>query len=68
MLALVLLDVVLVALFEVFRQDDVTVLPDGVHARLLADGVDVGAGDSVRPCHVVFQIHLSSKLLSLCST
>lgn len=63
MFALVLLDVVLVALFEVLRQYDVTVLPDSVHARFLADGVDVGAGDPVRSRHVILQIDLVEELL-----
>ena len=29
-----------------------------MHAGLLADGIDVGTGDSVWPCHVVFQVNL----------
>ena len=38
-----LFDVVLVALLKVLGQDDVAVLAHRVHARFLADGVDVGA-------------------------
>ena len=57
-LTLVLLDVVLVALLEVLGQHNVPVLSDSVHARLLADGVDVSPRDSVRSRHVVFQVHL----------
>ena len=38
------------------------VFSDSVHARLLADGVDVSPRDSVRSRHIVFQVHLLKKL------
>ena len=57
-LSFVLFHVVLVALFKVLGQDDVAVFPDGLHAGLLTDGVDVGAGDFVRPSDEVLQVHL----------
>ena len=47
MFGLVLLDVVLVALLKVLGQDDVAVLADSLHAGLLTDGVDIGAGNLV---------------------
>ena len=54
---LVLLDIVLVALFEVLGEDDVSVFPDRLHSGFLANGVDVGAGDFVRPSDKVFQVN-----------
>ena len=48
MFRLVLLDVVLVPLLKVLGQDDVPVLTHGLHAGLLANGVDVCAGNLVR--------------------
>ena len=42
----------------VFKISLSPVLPDGLHAGLLADGVDVGAGDLVRPGHVVLEVDL----------
>ena len=62
MLGLVLLDVVLVALLEVLGEDDVAVLPDGLHAGLLANSVDVGARDLVGPGHVVLEIDLLAQV------
>jgi len=39
----------LVALLEVLGQDHVAVLAHGLHARLLADGVDLGTRELVGP-------------------
>ena len=49
MLRFILLDVVLVSLLEVLGQHDVAVLAHRLHARLLTDGVDVGARNLVGP-------------------
>ena len=62
MLTLVLLDVVLVPLLEVLGQDDVPILPDRVHACLLADSIDVGATDSVWSCNIVLQVNLVAEV------
>lgn len=58
MFALVLLDVVLVALFEIFGQHDVSVFAYGVHSRFLAYGVDIGPGNLVWSRNVVFEVNL----------
>ena len=62
MFTFILLDVVLVALLKVLGQDNVPVLPDGVHARLLTDGVDVSSRYSVRSGHVVLQVNLVTQV------
>ena len=62
MFTFILLDVVLVSLLKVLGQDNVSVLPDGVHARLLTDGVDVGSGYSVGSGHVVLQVNLVTQV------
>ncbi len=33
-----------------------------VATHLLADGVDVGAGDLVRTCHVIFQVYFFAQV------
>lgn len=54
-LGLILLDVILVALFEIFGQDDVAVFANGLHAGFLANGVDVCATDAIRSSYVVLK-------------
>ena len=61
-LLLALLDVVLVALLEVLGEHDVAILAHRLHARLLANGVDVGARDLVRPRHIVLQVDLVAQI------
>lgn len=58
MFALVLLDVVLVALFEIFGQHDVSVFAHGVHSCFLAYGVDISPGNLVWSRNVVFEVNL----------
>ena len=61
-LRFILLDVVFVALFKIFGQNDVTVLSNGVHAGLLTNGVDVGARDLIGSGHEVFQINFITQV------
>ena len=61
-LRLVLFDVVLVALFKVLGQDDVAILPDGLHASLLANRIDIGARNAIRPRHVILQVDLIAQI------
>lgn len=63
-LLLVLLDVVLVALLEVLGQHDVAILSDRVHARLLANGVDVSAGDLIGSGDVILQVDVFRQIHS----
>lgn len=42
--------------------ENAPVLAHGVHARLLADGGDLGGADLVGPAHVVLQIHLVAQV------
>ena len=60
----VLLDVVLVALLEIFREHDVTIFTYGLHAGFLTNGVDIGAGDFVRTSDVVLKINLRKEINS----
>jgi hypothetical protein len=50
---LVLLYVVLVAFLKVFGQHDVAILSHGLHARLLANGVDICTTDAVGSGHII---------------
>merc|ERR1740129_2534652 len=50
------------ALLEVLRQDDIAVMPHRLHARLLADGSDVRGADLLRPRHVVLEVDLLAKV------
>ena len=43
-------------------EEFVHILPDSVHTGLLADGVNVRAGDPVGPRHVVLQVHLVTQI------
>ena len=59
---LILLDSVFVSFLKVLGQHSVPVLPDGVHARLLTDGVNVGSGDPIRSRHIVLQVHFVTQV------
>ena len=48
----------LVALVEVLLRDHVSILADGLHARLLADAGDVSRADLVRSAHVLLEVHV----------
>ena len=62
MLALILLDIVLVSLLKVLRQDNVPILPDSLHSGLLTDGVDVRSGDAIGSGHVILQVDLLAQI------
>ena len=62
-----LLDIGLVALLEVLGQDDVAVLPYGVHASLLANRSNLCIADLVRPRHVVLKIHFLAQVHACCA-
>lgn len=48
----------LVALVEVLLRDHVSILADGLHARLLANTGDVSSADLIRTAHVLLQVHV----------
>ena len=57
-----LLDNLLVGLLEVFRQNYVSVLSNGLHASLLGDGLDVCGADFLWPRDEVLQVDLLAQV------
>lgn len=57
-----LLDDLFIGLFEVLRQNHISVLSYGLHASLLGDGLNVGGGDFLWATHKVLQVDLFAQI------
>ena len=66
MFTLILLNIILVTLLKIFRQDNVSVFSDCMHTSFLADCVDVSSRYSVRSGHIVFKINLVAQVHLCC--